>query len=173
MRNLDLTRKAPASEPADPVDGVYANPEVAPDASAAESLTPRVATLRLRVRNPETGRVETIELESTVPGREARMRMAREALRLAGGAALQSLWPGDALYVTAMARILVQCSEIDKSQRWFLDEPMTVAAVAEALVEHDQRYFRGDGSPGGDDPGALVVAWPWTRHREPAAGAAS
>lgn len=170
MRKLDLAaKKAPEPTP-DPMDAVYeasapSEPEPAP------ALTSRVALLRFRVRNPETGGVEVIELESTAPDSGARLKMGQAAVRLAGGTSLQMLAAGDSLYATCLARIGVQCSEIPKDKRWILSDPTNVVVLAEALIDHDQRYFRGELAEDGGATFTPVVERPWTRADPANAGA--
>lgn len=159
MRKLDLGAKAPAP---DPMEAVYSTsaPEGVP---AAPKLTPRTVLLRVKARNPETGEVEVVEIESTAPDSGARLRMGQAAVKLAGGVSLPLMAPGDALYLTWLARIGVQCSEIPKESRWILSDPNTVAGLVEALLEHEQRYFRGELAEDGGDPFAPVVERPWSR----------
>lgn len=167
-RKLDLgAKKAPAP---DPMNAVY-EASAPPESDPAPALTPRVALMRIRVRNPETGRVEVVELESTAPDSGMRLRMGQAAVKLAGGASLQMLAAGDALYATWLARIGVQCSEIPKASRWILDDPTNVAMLAEALIDHDQRYFRGELAADDATPFAPVVERPWTRADSANAGA--
>lgn len=169
MRKVDLT---PKPEPKDPLDAVYKANDAATESEPAKpALTPRVVLLRIRARNPETGDIEVIELESTAPDRGARLRMGRAAVQLADGVPLHSMLPGDLAYLTWLARIAVQCPPLPESKRWVTDDATNVAVIAEALVEHDQRYFCGNVEADGSGPFTPVVERPWPRADAAVSGA--
>lgn len=162
MRKLDLTTKAPD---VDIAAESYARQkaEAAADTvvSAAPALTPRVVTLRLKVRNPETGLEQVVPVESTAPNADMRRRMTIEAAKLSGGVPWASLPLVDGQYIAGLARILVQCSELPADFRWLLGNVGAVLALSEALVTHDQRYFLGDDGARDSAPVIPRVECPW------------
>jgi hypothetical protein len=171
MRSLDLGKRAPTdtdvlaeSYKRQKEDGAAPGVELKP-------LTPRVVTLRLKVRNPETGLPQVCAVESTAPNADMRRRMGIEAAKLAGGVQWGQLPFGDAAYIGALARIAVQCAEIPAELRWVLNDAGYALALQEALVDHDQRYFRGDDGPSDSSPVFPWVERPWAESRpEPGEG---
>lgn len=174
MRQLDLTQKARAVKRVDDdlAAESYGRAKGEPDAVAVPMLTPRVATLRLHARNPSTGLPEIITVESTAPNASMRQRMTAEAGRLAGGIPWGQLPFMDAAYLLALARVLVQCSELAPDKRWLLDDVGAVLALQEALVTHDRRYFLGVDAAGAVRPGISRVECPWPDAVEPPDGGA-
>lgn len=159
MRKLDLTQKPSAND--DLAGAAYARSEP-PVLVETSTLTPRVLGLRLHARNPSTGVVDIVTVESTAPNAAMRQRMTTEAARLAGGHQWGQLPYSDAVYLTALARVLVQCSELPVEHRWILDDVGATLALQEALVEHDRRYFLGVDGSGSVRAGVSRVECPWS-----------
>ena len=159
MRTLDLTAKPPA---ADLVASLLAAEKVSA-VPAAAALTPRVVSFRFRdVRNPATGGLETIVVESTAPNVTARARMAKHAANMTDGCPWPQVPFMDAMYLLGIARIIVQAPEIPAAHAWMLDNPGIVAKVREVLEEHDRRYFCGVDAAGAlcADVSRMERPWP-------------
>jgi hypothetical protein len=172
MRRLDLGKRAPAATDILGESYKRQKEDRADLGVELKPLTPRVVTLRLRVRNPETGLSQVFAVESTAPNADMRRRMGIEAGKFAGGVQWGHLPFMDAAYIGALARILVQCAEIPAELRWVLDNVGYTLALQEALVDHDQRYFRGDDGPSDSSPIFPWVERPWAETRpEPGEGA--
>lgn len=169
-RKLDLTTKPSTDLAADVYARIKAGAAEDTIVATAPKLTPRVVTLRLKTRNPETGLSQVVAVESTAPNADMRRRMTIEAGKLAGGVPWSSLPLVDGQYIAGLARILVQCSELPPDVRWILDSVGAVLALSEALVDHDQRYFLGDDGPSDASPVFPRVERPWA-DAEPGAGA--
>lgn len=166
MRNLLAEAQAVAEAP---------EPAILP----APTLTPRTVTIRVRARNPETGGMEVVELRSTVMDANGRARKAAVLATLAQGTPLGLMHPIEVHALDATARLIVQCGGVPAAHQWIIDGPTHVPEVPsiegqpdvsplgnlllieEALLEHERRYFLGDGSPDSVRACATRVEVPW------------
>lgn len=160
-------------------------PEAAP-ALVAPVLTPRVVTIRVTARNPETGLMQAVDLRSTVMDASDRARKASVMAALAQGTPIGLMHPIDAHALDAMARIIVQCGGLPAELQWLIAGPTHVPEVPpvegqpdisplgnlllieEALLEHERRYFLGDGSAASSRALATRVEKPWASPSQPA-----
>jgi hypothetical protein len=155
-------------------------------ALVAPVLTPRVVTIRVTARNPETGLMQVVELRSTVMDASDRARKASVVAALAQGTPLGLMHPIDAHALDAMARLIVQCGGLPAELQWLIAGPTHVPEVPpvdglpdisplgnlllieEALLEHERRYFLGDGSTASSRALSTRVEKPWTVSSQPA-----
>lgn len=171
MRTLNLTPQDKAPEAAEAAKGLagelYARNEQAAPIATQKALTPREVELRVRLRNPATGNVDTVVLKSRAPDAACRRDIINTAAGLHRGVPAVELGPVDALYINSIARIVCQCEKLRPEDQWLLDDVRAVCEIGGALVEHDQRYFLGDDGPGDGGPHEPVVERPWAK---PSAG---
>lgn len=129
---------------------------------AEKPLTPRTVDLRVKLRNPATGKVETVTLTSTAPNAAKRQEIVVTAAQMHRGVPASELDVHDRAYLNALARIFRQCEALPESDRWILDDVGAVCAIGGELVRHDQLYFRGDAGEGDSGSPEPVVECPWS-----------
>lgn len=153
---------APAEAARDLAAELYA--AKAPEAPivAEKPLTPRTVDIRVKLRNPATGKVEAVTLTSTAPNAAKRQEIVITAAQMHRGIPASELDFHDRAYFNALARIVRQCEPLPESERWILDDVGAVCAIGGELVRHDQLYFRGDDGEGDAGSPEPVVECPWS-----------
>lgn len=182
MRQIDIKRP-------NLLDAAQAVAErAAPDSPVliAPALTPRTVTIRVTARNPGTGLMQVVALKSTVMDASDRARKSSVVAALAQGTPLGLMHPIDAHALDAMARVIVQCGGLPAELQWLISGPVHIPTpdpeegkpdvsplgnlllIEEALLEHERRYFLGDGSPDSLRAFATRVEKPWAVDGGPA-----
>lgn len=183
MRKVDVKRP----NLLDAAQAVAERPDLKAAVFVAPVLTPRSVTIRVTARNPETGAMQVVELKSTVMDASDRARKASVVAALAQGTPIGLMHPIDAHALDAMARLIVQCGGLPAELQWVIAGPVHVPGdlpessplgnlllIEEALLEHERRYFLGDGSADTRRTCATRVEGPWSAPGKPAGdGAAS
>lgn len=118
----------------------------------------REETFRVRYTDPE-GTLHEAALTSRIMTGEERQQMARLCAMLAGGQRFDDLPEMYQAEFQMLAWVSVQIRDMPNwLEYWIKQDRGLLDAVAGQVMEHDQRFFRGDAEAGGGDPSANRVA---------------
>lgn len=125
--------------------------------SEREALTPREITFEIEYLAPD-GKDRRGVIKSVVLTSDGRLAKARIFATLTSGVSVDSLSQEDFFRLDALARLTTQAKDVPD---WLLDacgeDLELLVTVHNMLMEHENRYFRGNAKKGSEQAGPSRV----------------